>query len=135
MNTFSLRRAHETSLFFPCQNLTGYLDKFLELKRRRPDEFWVPTYDIDCIWHAHQLHPQAYVLDPCPCWKNTSIQVNVMLEITCHSKNKRPELPEILKSKLLKKGCQASIVSFHLRFLLFSVHVFVEHLFTPIRDV
>ncbi|CAE7591605.1 GRDP1, partial [Symbiodinium sp. CCMP2456] len=37
-----------------------YLDKFLELKRQRPDEFWVPTYDIDCIWHAHQLHPWKY---------------------------------------------------------------------------
>ncbi|CAE7880491.1 GRDP1, partial [Symbiodinium necroappetens] len=37
-----------------------YLDKFLELKRQRPDEFWVPTYDVDCIWHAHQLHPWKY---------------------------------------------------------------------------
>ncbi|CAE7214446.1 unnamed protein product, partial [Symbiodinium sp. KB8] len=32
-------------------------DNFLELKRQRPDEFFVPTDDIDCNWHAHQLHP------------------------------------------------------------------------------
>jgi len=40
-----------------------YLDKFLELKRRRPQEFWVPTYDIDIIWHAHMLNPVPYFLE------------------------------------------------------------------------
>ena len=23
-------------------------------------DFWVPTYDIDLVWHAHQLHPHLY---------------------------------------------------------------------------
>lgn len=23
----------------------------------------MPTYDIDCVWHAHQLHPHDYIAD------------------------------------------------------------------------
>jgi hypothetical protein len=37
--------------------------QFLELKRRRPDGFWVPTFDIDVCWHAHILHPSIYERD------------------------------------------------------------------------
>ncbi|CAE8671858.1 unnamed protein product [Polarella glacialis] len=40
-----------------------YVGKFLELKRRHPNQFFAPSYDIDCVWHAHQLHPQAYIAD------------------------------------------------------------------------
>ena len=35
---------------------------FLELRRRNPGKFLVPTYDIDVVWHAHQLQP-SYVAD------------------------------------------------------------------------
>ena len=31
----------------------------------RFEEFWVPTYDIDCVWHAHQLHPRSYFEETC----------------------------------------------------------------------
>ncbi|ELT88483.1 hypothetical protein CAPTEDRAFT_202493 [Capitella teleta] len=34
--------------------------KYLALKRRNPDEFLVPCYDFDLIWHSHQLHPLLY---------------------------------------------------------------------------
>ena len=37
--------------------------KFLFLKQQLPDEFIVPCYDIDLLWHAHQLNPWAYKHD------------------------------------------------------------------------
>ncbi len=37
--------------------------KFVNLKRLYPDEFIVPMYDIDLIWHTHQLHPMEYRVD------------------------------------------------------------------------
>jgi hypothetical protein len=34
---------------------------FLQLFRMTDSKFFlVPTYDIDLIWHAHQLNPIAY---------------------------------------------------------------------------
>eukprot|EP00178_Gracilaria_changii_P018986 TRINITY_DN551_c0_g1_i2.p1 TRINITY_DN551_c0_g1~~TRINITY_DN551_c0_g1_i2.p1 ORF type:complete len:255 (+),score=29.47 TRINITY_DN551_c0_g1_i2:341-1105(+) len=33
---------------------------FLRLQQLRPDEVWVPTYDIDVCWHAHMLHLRWY---------------------------------------------------------------------------
>ncbi|KAK4477409.1 hypothetical protein RD792_016630 [Penstemon davidsonii] len=32
-------------------------------KERSIDSFSVPTYDIDLIWHSHQLHPMSYCKD------------------------------------------------------------------------
>ncbi|CAJ1400927.1 unnamed protein product [Effrenium voratum] len=52
---------HYRDKYFLELAVERYLDRFLELKRRHPKEFWVPTYDIDCIWHAHQLHPDVYL--------------------------------------------------------------------------
>merc|ERR1719410_325670 len=40
-----------------------YIMFFLELKRRRPTGFWVPTYDLDAVWHTHMLHPLDYISD------------------------------------------------------------------------
>lgn len=37
--------------------------KYLFLKRHNPSEFLVPCYDMDLIWHSHQLHPLAYEKD------------------------------------------------------------------------
>lgn len=37
--------------------------KYLYLKRTNLDEFLVPCYDIDVIWHAHQQHPVIYKSD------------------------------------------------------------------------
>lgn len=36
---------------------------FLFLKQKHPEAFLVPCYDIDLIWHAHQLHPLIYKYD------------------------------------------------------------------------
>ncbi|CAF3641528.1 unnamed protein product [Rotaria socialis] len=37
--------------------------KFIFLKRLHPQLFVVPMYDIDVIWHTHQLFPEAYRRD------------------------------------------------------------------------
>ena len=35
----------------------------LVLKQQNPDLFFVPCYDFDLIWHAHQVHPLIYKTD------------------------------------------------------------------------
>lgn len=37
--------------------------RFLFLKHQNPEEVLVPCYDIDVMWHSHQLHPAAYKHD------------------------------------------------------------------------
>ena len=37
--------------------------RFLFLKHQNPTEVLAPCYDIDLIWHTHQLHPSAYKHD------------------------------------------------------------------------
>jgi hypothetical protein len=39
--------------------------KFLFLKKKNPSDFLVPCYDIDLIWHTHQLHPIDYARVTC----------------------------------------------------------------------
>jgi hypothetical protein len=36
---------------------------YLSLKKKHHKTFLVPCYDIDLIWHAHQVHPQDYISD------------------------------------------------------------------------
>ncbi|KAG6557048.1 hypothetical protein Mapa_000974 [Marchantia paleacea] len=49
------------------QRYKGYLYMIQQsLKARKengPPVFLVPTYDIDLMWHSHQLHPSAYTRD------------------------------------------------------------------------
>ena len=33
---------------------------YLHLKKKNPKTFLVPCYDMDLIWHTHQVHPQDY---------------------------------------------------------------------------
>ena len=37
--------------------------KYLFLKKTFPDQFLVPCYDFDLVWHSHQLHPAVYKKD------------------------------------------------------------------------
>ena len=46
----------------PHYRKSGYLavalerySRFLQLKKINPGEFLVPCYDIDVVWHAHQV--------------------------------------------------------------------------------
>ncbi|KAJ0040713.1 hypothetical protein Pint_27772 [Pistacia integerrima] len=41
----------------------GFLHLIKKNKERSIKRFTVPTYDIDLIWHTHQLHPVAYCMD------------------------------------------------------------------------
>lgn len=41
----------------------GRYNKFLQLMRDFPGQTWIPTYDMDLIWHAHMLHPRHYAND------------------------------------------------------------------------
>ena len=46
--------------------LTRALERYkqhLVLKQENPDLFFVPCYDFDLIWHAHQVHPLIYQKD------------------------------------------------------------------------
>ena len=46
--------------------LTRALERYeqhLLLKQQNPDLFFVPCYDFDLIWHAHQAHPLIYQND------------------------------------------------------------------------
>lgn len=62
-------------VFFYQTSLSHYHDKhflksaqkryqrFLFLKHQNPTEMIVPCYDIDLMWHSHQLHPSVYKHD------------------------------------------------------------------------
>ena len=41
----------------------GFLHLIKRNKEKSIRSFSVPTYDIDLIWHTHQLHPVAYCND------------------------------------------------------------------------
>lgn len=48
--------------------------QFCALKRAYPNEFLTPCYDMDIVWHTHQVHPSAYAHDTIQmlgrvCWK------------------------------------------------------------------
>lgn len=41
----------------------GFLHLIKKNRERSIKRFCVPTYDIDLIWHTHQLHPDSYCKD------------------------------------------------------------------------
>ena len=41
----------------------GFLHLIRMNKEKSLNRFCVPTYDIDLIWHSHQLHPVSYCKD------------------------------------------------------------------------
>ena len=66
----SRQKAFYYQVSLPHHRHPNYLDvgilrykKFLYLKQQLPEEFIVPCYDIDLIWHTHQLNPWAYKKD------------------------------------------------------------------------
>ena len=50
---------HFSLMTFLEQALHRY-SKFVNLKKGHPDNFIVPMYDVDLVWHAHQLCPSEY---------------------------------------------------------------------------
>lgn len=54
-----------TDLFLEgaLERYKGFLHLIRRNKERSIRRFCVPTYDIDLIWHTHQLHPLSYCKD------------------------------------------------------------------------
>lgn len=48
------------------KNAVERYKQFVSLKKLHPSETLVPMYDIDLMWHTHQLCPEAY-------WKDTEV--------------------------------------------------------------
>ena len=62
----ALARYHAYATFFcSTSNLlnTRLLYSFLDLMSSSPVSFFVPTLDIDLVWHTHQLMPNKYKSD------------------------------------------------------------------------
>lgn len=51
------------SLSFLRKGAIRYRKQYLYLLKKYPNEIWIPTYDIDLIWHAHMAHPRQYYHD------------------------------------------------------------------------
>ena len=62
---YNVSLPHYRNRDFLSQALDRY-EKFLKLKKLVGTEFIVPCYDIDLIWHTHQVHPVIYIND---CFK------------------------------------------------------------------
>ncbi|XP_071728748.1 glycine-rich domain-containing protein 1-like [Rutidosis leptorrhynchoides] len=45
------------------QRYKGFLHMIERNKETKSKKFCVPTYDIDLMWHTHQLHPRSYCND------------------------------------------------------------------------
>ena len=58
---------HYKSKLFLKNAITRYR-MFLALKKLKPDVFLVPCYDIDLVWHTHQLHHRIYKEDTIGCF-------------------------------------------------------------------
>lgn len=59
---YNISLGHYKDSQFLDEAITRYR-KFLYLKRLNPQLYVVPMYDIDLIWHTHQLFPEAYRRD------------------------------------------------------------------------
>ncbi|XP_057975299.1 glycine-rich domain-containing protein 2-like [Malania oleifera] len=63
---FQVSRPHMNNDVFLEEALARYKGFLHLIKRNREKSincFCVPTYDIDLIWHSHQLHPASYSKD------------------------------------------------------------------------
>nr|DAD40855.1 TPA_asm: hypothetical protein HUJ06_015178 [Nelumbo nucifera] len=59
------RPSMNDNLFLECAvaRYKGFLHLIKRNRERSIKRFCVPTYDIDLIWHSHQLHPVSYCKD------------------------------------------------------------------------
>ena len=57
--TYQVSLPHFDDQRFLAEALVRY-KRYLMFKRKHPGTFFVPCYDFDLIWHAHQVHPLIY---------------------------------------------------------------------------
>ena len=85
--------------------------KFLYLKRLNPQLFIVPMYDIDLIWHTHQLFPDAYRRDTIANLQHVLHHDDSVQDRTANSKlstadhETRHKWFELYGDRLPKNGC------------------------------
>ncbi|CAA7019781.1 unnamed protein product [Microthlaspi erraticum] len=63
---YQVSRSHvknETFLQEAVARYKGFLYLIKKNKEKSLRRFCVPTYDVDLIWHTHQLHPESYSND------------------------------------------------------------------------
>ncbi|MCD9645479.1 hypothetical protein HAX54_034440 [Datura stramonium] len=63
---YQVSRPHMTSEIYlkgAVARYKGFLHLIRRIRERSIESFSVPTYDIDLIWHTHQLHPISYCKD------------------------------------------------------------------------
>ncbi len=53
---------HYRDNYFMTDALKRYA-MYLFLKKKHPEKFLVPCYDMDLVWHTHQVHPVQYHRD------------------------------------------------------------------------
>ncbi|MCL7027143.1 hypothetical protein MKW94_019351, partial [Papaver nudicaule] len=77
--------SHELFLEGAVARYKGFLHLIKRNKERSINLFCVPTYDIDLIWHTHQLHPVAYCKDVV---RITSKLLGMMTQIQTEAKDR-----------------------------------------------
>lgn len=55
--------SHDVFLKDAVERYKGFLHLIRRNRERSLKRFCVPTYDVDLIWHTHQLHPVSYCQD------------------------------------------------------------------------
>ena len=53
---------HYRNDVFLAESVRRY-KQYLSLKKLHPDQFLVPCYDMDIVWHTHQVQPEFYASD------------------------------------------------------------------------
>ena len=59
---YQVSLSHYRDSDFLTDSATRYR-MYLELKRQNPEKFLVPCYDMDLIWHSHQVSTLHYTRD------------------------------------------------------------------------
>lgn len=107
---YNVALSHYKDPEFLEQSLTRY-KKFLFLKRLNPSMYIVPMYDIDVIWHTHQLFPEEYRRDMMANLQHvlhhddTTQDRSVNSKLSTSDHDTRHKWSELYGDRLPKNGC------------------------------
>ena len=107
---YNVALGHHKDPEFLDQVLKRY-KKFIFLKRLNPSMCIVPMYDIDVLWHTHQLFPEAYRRDMMANLQQVLHHDDSMQDRSVNSKlstsdhDTRHKWSELYGDRLPKNGC------------------------------
>ncbi|CAF0952548.1 unnamed protein product [Adineta steineri] len=107
---YNVALGHYTDSEFLDEAVKRY-KKFIYLKRLNPQLYVVPMYDIDIIWHTHQLFPEAYRRDMIANLQHVLHHDDTVQDRTSNSKlstsdhETRHKWFELYGDRLPKNGC------------------------------